>query len=47
MISSSLYLRAAIERKMGKSESAEKDAAFARLISPRIEEEYARWRIKA
>jgi tetratricopeptide (TPR) repeat protein len=47
MISSSLYLRAAIERKMGKSESAEKDAAFARLISPRIAEEYARWRIKA
>jgi tetratricopeptide (TPR) repeat protein len=45
--SGSLYLRAAIERKMGKPENAEKDAAFARLISPRIEEEYARWKIKA
>ena len=46
-LSASLYLRAAIERKMGKAESADKDAAFARLISPRIEEEYARWKIKA
>lgn len=46
-LSSSLYLRAAIERKMGKAESANTDAAFARLISPRIEEEYARWKIKA
>lgn len=46
-MASSLYLRAAIERKMGKSESANKDAASARLISPRIEEEYARWKIKA
>jgi tetratricopeptide (TPR) repeat protein len=45
--SGSLYLRAAIERKMGKAENADKDAAFARLISPRIEEEYARWKIKA
>lgn len=44
---SSLYLRAAIERKMGKAESADKDAAAARLISPRIEEEYGRWKIKA
>jgi len=47
MQSGSLYLRAAIERKMGKADSADKDAAFARLISPRIEEEYARWKIKA
>ena len=45
-VSGSLYLRAAIERKMGKVESANKDAAFARLISPRIDEEYARWKIK-
>jgi tetratricopeptide (TPR) repeat protein len=44
--SGSLYLRAAIERKMGKVENANKDAAFARLISPRIDEEYARWKIK-
>jgi tetratricopeptide (TPR) repeat protein len=46
-LSSSLYLRAAIERKMGKAESADADAASARLISPRIEEDYARWKIKA
>lgn len=43
----SLYLRAAIERKMGKAESADKDAAAARLISPRIDEDYARWKVKA
>jgi tetratricopeptide (TPR) repeat protein len=47
VLPSSLYLRAAIERKMGKAESADKDAAAARLISPRIEEEYGRWKIKA
>jgi len=47
MLSSSLYLRAAIERKMGNAERAASDAASARLISPRIEEEYARWKIKA
>jgi tetratricopeptide (TPR) repeat protein len=46
-LSSSLYLRAVIERKMGKAESADKDAAAARLISPRIDEEYGRWKIKA
>ncbi len=47
MMPASLYLRAVIERKLGKAESADKDAAFARLISPRIDEEYARWKIKA
>jgi tetratricopeptide (TPR) repeat protein len=47
MLSASLYLRAAIERKMGKAGNADKDAAFARLISPDIDEEYARWKIKA
>jgi tetratricopeptide (TPR) repeat protein len=47
MQAGSLYLRAVIERKMGKAESATKDAAFARLLSPSIEEEYARWKIKA
>ena len=46
-LSASLYLRAAIERKLGKAESADRDAASARLISPRIAEEYARWKIKA
>ncbi|MFL5294982.1 MAG: DUF3857 domain-containing protein [Phenylobacterium sp.] len=44
--SGSLYLRAAIERKLGKAENADKDAASARLLSPRIEEEYAHWKIK-
>ncbi|MBS0332049.1 MAG: hypothetical protein JSS35_04730, partial [Proteobacteria bacterium] len=47
MQAGSLYLRGAIERKMGKADSAEKDAASARLLSPRIEDLYARWRIKA
>jgi tetratricopeptide (TPR) repeat protein len=47
MLPSSLYLRAVIERKMGKAESADKDAASARLLSPRIDEEYGRWKIKA
>jgi tetratricopeptide (TPR) repeat protein len=46
-MSASLYLRAAIERKMGKTQSADKDAASARLISPQIDEDYARWKIKA
>ena len=45
MEASSLYLRAAIERKTGKAASADTDAA--RLLSPRIDEEYARWKIKA
>jgi tetratricopeptide (TPR) repeat protein len=44
--SSSLFLRAAIERKMGKTQKADADVADARLISPRIDEEYARWKIK-
>ncbi len=43
----SLYLRAVIERKMGKAHSADEDATNARLIAPRIDEEYARWKIKA
>ncbi len=47
MEASSLYLRAAIERKTGKAASADTDAASARLLSPRIDEEYARWKIKA
>ncbi len=45
--SGSLYLRAVIERKLGKTQNANEDAANARLISPRIDEEYARWKIKA
>ncbi len=43
----SLYLRAAIERRLGKGRDADADAADARLISPHIDEEYARWNIKA
>lgn len=43
----SLYLRAVIERKMGRTRDAENDAADARMISPRIDEEFARWKIKA
>ncbi len=42
----SLFLRAAIERKMGKTQKADEDATDARLISPRIDEEYGRWKIK-
>ena len=44
---SSLYLRAVIERKLGKTESADKDVADARLLEPRLDEEFARWKIKA
>jgi len=44
---SSLYLRAAIERRMGKTHDADEDAANARLISPHIDEDYVRWNIKA
>ena len=46
-LSASLYLRAVIERKQGKTQKADEDAAAARLISPRIDEEYARWKIRA
>jgi tetratricopeptide (TPR) repeat protein len=46
MQAGSLYLRAAIERKLGKADIADKDAAAARLLSPRIDEEYAHWKIK-
>jgi tetratricopeptide (TPR) repeat protein len=46
-LSSSLYLRAVIERKMGRTHDADEDVANARLLSPRIDEEYARWKIKA
>jgi tetratricopeptide (TPR) repeat protein len=45
--SGSLYLRAAIERKLGKTKEADEDAANARRLSPHIDEDYARWKIKA
>ena len=43
----SLYLRAVIERKLGKAREADQDAAVARELAPRIDEDYARWKIKA
>jgi tetratricopeptide (TPR) repeat protein len=43
----SMYLRALIERKLGKTRNADDDAANARRIAPRIDEEYARWKLKA
>ena len=43
----SLYLRAVIERKLGKARDADDDAANARKFAPRIDEDYARWKIKA
>jgi tetratricopeptide (TPR) repeat protein len=45
--SGSLYLRAVIERRQGKTGDADADAANARKLAPRIDEEYARWKIKA
>ena len=43
----SLYLRAVIERQLGKTRDSEADAANARELQPRIDEDYARWKIKA
>jgi len=43
----SLYLRAAIERKLGKAHDADEDAGNARKLEPTIDEEYGRWKIKA
>ena len=43
----SLYLRAVIERKLGKGRDADEDAASARKLAPQIDEDYARWKIKA
>jgi tetratricopeptide (TPR) repeat protein len=43
--SGSLFLRAAIERRLGRVRSADADAANARLITPHIDEEYAHWKI--
>ena len=43
----SLYLRAVIERQLGKTRDADADAADARELAPRIDEDYARWKIKA
>jgi len=43
----SLYLRAVVERQLGKINEANQDAADARELAPRIDEDYARWKIKA
>lgn len=45
--SGSLYLRAVIEKKLGKVRDAEEDLANARQLAPRIDDDYARWKIKA
>jgi tetratricopeptide (TPR) repeat protein len=39
----SLYLRAQVERKLGQTDKAGQDVADARLISPRVDEEYGRY----
>jgi tetratricopeptide (TPR) repeat protein len=43
----SLYLRAVVERKLGKAHDADEDATNARKLEPTIDEEYGRWKIKA
>jgi len=45
-IPGSLYLRGLIERSNGDRQHAEQDLADARMISPQIEQEYARWGLK-
>jgi len=45
-IPGSLYLRGLIERSNGDRQRAEQDLADARMISPQIEQEYARWGLK-
>jgi tetratricopeptide (TPR) repeat protein len=45
-IAGSLYMRGVIERANGDRQHADQDLADAKMISPRIEQEYARWNIK-
>lgn len=42
----SLYLRGLIERANGDQQHSDQDLADAKMISPRIEQQYARWNIK-
>jgi len=42
----SLYLRSLIERTNGDRQHADQDLADAKMISPQIEQEYARWGLK-
>jgi tetratricopeptide (TPR) repeat protein len=46
-IADSLFMRSVIERKMGKARNADEDVANARLLSPKIDEKFARWKIRA
>ena len=42
----SLYLRGLVERANGDRQHSDQDLADAKMISPRIEQQYARWNIK-
>lgn len=44
---SSLFLRGIVKAKLGKAKDGEADLAGARLLSPKVDAEYARWGIKA
>lgn len=41
----SLFMRAIVERKLGQAGKGEQDVAGARLLDPRVDEEYARYGI--
>lgn len=42
----SLYLRGIVRKRMGDAAGSEADLVAARLMSPRVDEDYARWGIK-
>jgi tetratricopeptide (TPR) repeat protein len=44
---SSLFLRGIVKAKLGKAKDGEADLAGARLLSPKVDAESARWGIKA
>ena len=44
--SASLYLRGVVRRRMGNRHAGDEDLAAARLMSPRIDEDYGRYGIK-
>lgn len=46
LIPGSLYLRGLVERSKGDRQHADQDLADAKMMSPQIEQEYARWDIK-
>lgn len=41
----SLYLRGVIERKSGKTQAGNADLADARMMLPRVEDDYNRWKV--